>query len=237
MLYIGGGRAFDVKPKEGNAKFAIKATWAVPAYDAKIRPTGWSTPTWANVAARPPTASSVNWTRNDIENLWLFLCSPVICKPVSFGINAYFHVLFFSTLMLIFVAVVLFLLWPRDSNKKRADTPETEALQYSGINWMHFCFRNSNKDSLTRLPVYPPSSVLLSPPPPTGKNKLHTAINNGRGWWSSGSAGKLACTATGIILVHSELQLPKPNYKYLQLWIKNCGNKKFEHWHHISLRH
>ena len=37
--------------------------------------------------------------------------------------------------------------------------------------------------------------------------------------------------------LNSELQLPKPNYKYSQLWIKNCGNKKFEHWHHISLRH
>ena len=59
----------DVKPKEGTAKFAIKATWAVPAYDAKLRPTGWSTPTWANVAARPPTASSVNGTKNVIENL------------------------------------------------------------------------------------------------------------------------------------------------------------------------
>ena len=41
----------DVKPKEGTAKFALKATWTVPAYDNNIRPAGWSTPTWANVAA------------------------------------------------------------------------------------------------------------------------------------------------------------------------------------------
>ena len=41
----------DVKLKEGNSKFALKATWPVPAYDVHIRPAGWSVPTWANVAA------------------------------------------------------------------------------------------------------------------------------------------------------------------------------------------
>ncbi len=59
----------DIKSKEGKEKFVIKATWAVPTYDVNIRPAGWSNPTWANVAAKQPTAPIVNWSRNDIENL------------------------------------------------------------------------------------------------------------------------------------------------------------------------
>ena len=59
----------DVKTKEGKDKFAMKATWPVPTYDVNIRPAGWSTPTWANVAANPATASSVIYTRRDIENM------------------------------------------------------------------------------------------------------------------------------------------------------------------------
>ena len=53
----------DVKPKEGTAKFALKATWTVPAYDNNIRPAGWSTPTWANVAAN---LHRVNNTQEEI---------------------------------------------------------------------------------------------------------------------------------------------------------------------------
>ena len=56
----------DAKPKEGTSKFVMKATWSVPTYDAKIRPAGWSVPTWANVAAG---ASSVTYTQQDIENM------------------------------------------------------------------------------------------------------------------------------------------------------------------------
>ena len=56
----------DVKPKEGTGKFALKATWTVPAYDASIRPAGWSTPTWANVAAN---AHRVNNSQGANENL------------------------------------------------------------------------------------------------------------------------------------------------------------------------
>ena len=56
----------DVKPKEGKEKFALKATWGVPAFDAKLRPAGWFTPTWANVAANAPR---VNYTQEDIENM------------------------------------------------------------------------------------------------------------------------------------------------------------------------
>ena len=56
----------DVKPKEGKEKFALKATWGVPAFDAKLRPAGWSTPTWADVAANAPR---VNYTQEDIENM------------------------------------------------------------------------------------------------------------------------------------------------------------------------
>ena len=56
----------DIKPKEGNSKFVMKATWPVPTYDAKIWPAGWSVPTWANVTAG---ASSVTYTQQDIENM------------------------------------------------------------------------------------------------------------------------------------------------------------------------
>ena len=58
----------DVKPKEGTAKFALKATWTVPSYDANIRPAGWSTPTWANVAAN---AHRDNNTQEEIVNMRL----------------------------------------------------------------------------------------------------------------------------------------------------------------------
>ena len=56
----------DVKPKEGTAKFALKATWTVPAYDASIRPARWSTPTWANVAAN---THRDNNTQEEIINM------------------------------------------------------------------------------------------------------------------------------------------------------------------------
>ena len=61
----------DVKTKEGKDKFAMKATWPVPTYDVNIRPAGWSTPTWANVAANKATASTVTYSMRDIENMWL----------------------------------------------------------------------------------------------------------------------------------------------------------------------
>ena len=51
----------DVKPKEGTAKFALKATWTVPAYVANIRPAGW-----ANVAAN---LHRVNNTQEEIVNM------------------------------------------------------------------------------------------------------------------------------------------------------------------------
>ena len=59
----------DVKPKEGTTKFALRASWSVPAFDAKLRPTGWATPTWANVAANQAGASSVNNTILETESL------------------------------------------------------------------------------------------------------------------------------------------------------------------------
>ena len=49
----------DVKPKEGQAKFAPKATWAVPAFDPALRTGDWAVPVMVGgkgSQAPPPTA-------------------------------------------------------------------------------------------------------------------------------------------------------------------------------------
>ena len=49
----------DVKPKEGQVKFAPKATWAVPAFDPALKTSDWAVPVMVGdkgSQAPPPTA-------------------------------------------------------------------------------------------------------------------------------------------------------------------------------------
>ena len=69
----------------------------------------------------------------------------------------------------------------------------------------------------------------LLPAPPSGPhlngNKpFFPETSQGRGWGDGGGAGLSACSAAGALSLDSELQLPKPNYQYPQLWLKNCSN-------------
>jgi len=52
----------DIKPKDGNERFVLKAFWKVPAMDTDIREANkdWAKPTWANVVAnRGPVKANV----------------------------------------------------------------------------------------------------------------------------------------------------------------------------------
>jgi hypothetical protein len=54
----------DTKPKTGEGKFSLKATWSIMAADATIRESDkeWAKPTWAQVASGARKAGSTGST-------------------------------------------------------------------------------------------------------------------------------------------------------------------------------